>query len=64
MDVICFEAGRGTAPAEDREVVLAAVAGSGEDHPPFGVIEPAHRVLRMSAVDDFAHEADERCQDD
>jgi hypothetical protein len=59
MDVIRFEAGRGAASAEDREVMLATVAGSGKDHPTLGLIEPAHRVLRMTAMDDAPDEAND-----
>jgi hypothetical protein len=59
MDVIRFEAGPGAASAEDRETMLATVAGSGKDHPTLGLIEPAHRVLRMTAMDDAPDEADD-----
>ena len=57
MDVICLEACGGAAPAEDREVALAAVAGSGKERPPLNLTEPAHHVVGTAAVDDSADAA-------
>lgn len=48
--MIGFEAGGRSAAAEDREVMLAAVAGPAEDHPAFGLTEPPHRVLRVTTI--------------
>lgn len=64
MDVIGFEPSGGAAAAEDREVMLAPVAGPDEDHPAFSLTEPPHRVPRMTAMDDASDEPDDRCQHD
>jgi len=60
--MIGFEAGGRSAAAEDREVMLAAVACPEEDRPTFGLTEPPHRVLRVTAMDDAADEPDHRGQ--
>ena len=58
--MIGFESGGSAAAAEDREVMLAPVAGPDENHPTFGLTEPSHRVLRMTAMDGSAHGPDYR----
>ena len=62
--MICFQAGGAAAAAEDREVMLAAIAGPNEDDPSVCVTEPPDRVLGVTAVDDAADEPDQRRQYD